>query len=299
MEQVIGIFDGQAGYAEQLARYINERKDIGCFAVVFRKEEELLAFGERRKLSSLIVGGKSAEELLQLKEKLPVGVRLWRLSEEAAENGDEGILFRYQKAEHLIRLVLAEAQNSSALRMSELFVVFSPECGRMAAGYAISLAEQLTKGGRTLFLPWDAYLGYGRNGRKETEIPSLSELLYFVRRDTGQAKKLFAGIRRKSGVEYFCGPDYSTDLWQYSPEEMQRLLLCCKEYGGYEHIVFLAGVFQDGTAAVMRQSSRVYLVCSKTKEGEDRKREFFRQMKYAGEQEILSKIEEAEGREAE
>lgn len=292
MEQVIGILDGQAEYAGKLTGYINEKKEIGCFAVSFRDEEELLHFCERKKLSALLIGGKTSGELQKLKENLPVGLRCWVLSGNETEREKEGVLFRYQKAGNIIRFVLDEMLSESSVKMSELLTVFSPESNAMAAEYAMAQAEQLAKSGRTLFVAWDAFLGYGRQEEKETELPSLSELLYYVRKDLNQAKKLFAGIRKKGGVEAFCGPDYSTDLWQYSPQEMQQLLLCCREYGNYRHIVFLAGVFHEGTAAVMRQSSRVCLVCSKSEAGNKRTKEFFRQMKYAGEQEILTKVED-------
>ena len=291
MEQVIGIFDGQAEYAGQLINYINERKDIGCFAVGFRREEELLSFCERKKLVSLLLGGKTKEEAAALKEKLPVGIKVWMLSEEMGAS-EEGQLFRYQKAGNLIQTVMAEIQQGTVRCMSELFTVFSPESNRLAEEYALSLAKELAGKGRTLFLPWDAYLGYQRAENAEAETPSVSELLYFLRKDVTQAKKLFAGIRKKKGMEYFCGPDYSSDLWQYSPEEMQKLLLCCKEYGEYDHIVFLSGMFHEGILAVMHQSSQVCLVCSKSEQGNSRKKEFLRQMKYAGEQEILSKLRE-------
>ena len=158
----------------------------------------------------------------------------------------------------------------------------------------LSLPE-FSSNGRTLFLPWDSFFGYGRGSAEE--VPSLSELLYFVRKDMGQAKKLFAAIRKLKGLEYFCGPDYSSDLWQYSAGEMQKLLQCCREYGGYEHIVFLAGMFHEGIGSVMNQSSQIHLVCSKSKTGQERKEEFLRQMKYAGEQEILSKLTETEAKE--
>ena len=66
----------------------------------------------------------------------------------------------------------------------------------------------------------------------------------------------------------------------------------CREYGAYKHIVFLAGVFHEGSLAVMNLSSKIFLVTSGGMNGEQRKQEFLRQMKYAGEQEILSRLEE-------
>ena len=113
-----------------------------------------------------------------------------------------------------------------------------------------------------------------------------------MRKDRVQAKQLFAGLPKKNGADYFCGPDYCTDLWQYSAEEMCQLVACCREYGGYRQVVFLAGAFHEGVVSVMNQSGMVYLVGSETAAGEQRKQEFYRQMKYAGQQGLLSQLTE-------
>ncbi len=292
LEKIIGIFDEQTTYAERLKHYINERKDIGCFAVAFQEEQELKDFCGRKKLNCLLLGGSRAEHPENL--AVPYGVRLWVLSEEEPEQEEEegySVLFRYQRAGELIRrMMLSELAREE--RISELFTVFSPENSCFAASCAEKLAAKLSGKGKTLFLPWDPFWGYGRTEDGSGTGASISELLYLIRKDRVQAKQMFAGLQKKNGAEYFCGPDYCTDLWQYSAEEMCQLAACCREYGGYRHVIFLAGAFHEGVVSIMNQSGRVYLVCSETREGEQRKREFYRQMKYAGQQGLLSQLTE-------
>lgn len=292
MEKIIGIFDEQSAYAERLKRYINERKDIGCFAVSFKEEQELQEFCSRKKVNCLLLGGSRAVHPESL--SVPYGIRLWVLSEEKPEQeAAEGyrVLFRYQRAGDLIhQMLLSELEREE--RLSELFTVFSPENPCLATAYADKLAEKLSQKGKTLFLPWDPFLGYGRAEDGSSNGATVSELLYLMRKDRGQAKQLFQGLPKKSGAEYFCSPEYCTDLWQYSAEEMGRLVACCREYGGYRQVIFLAGAFHEGVVSVMGQSGMVYLVCSDSAEGERRKQEFYRQMKYAGQQGILSQLTE-------
>ena len=85
MEKVIGIFDEQPTYAERLKKYINERKDIGCYAVTFRTEEELVQFFERKKAGCLITGEEAAKDLYEHGIILPLGVSQWVLTEEKRE----------------------------------------------------------------------------------------------------------------------------------------------------------------------------------------------------------------------
>lgn len=292
MEKIIGIFDEQTAYAERFKRYINERKDIGCFAVTFHEEQELQEFCSRKKLNCLVLGEANAKHLEGL--SVPYGVRLWVLSEQEPEQEEEDgyqVLFRYQKAGEVIRRILL-SEMAREERLSELFTVFSPENSKLAADYADKLVTSLSEKGKTLFLPWDPFGGYGRKEDGSGTGASISELLYLMRKDRVQAKQLFHGLPKKNGAEYFCGPDYCTDLWQYSAEEMVQLVSCCREYGGYRHVVFLAGTFHEGVVSVMNQSGLVYVVGSGSEDGERRRQEFYRQMKYAGEQGLLSQLTE-------
>ncbi len=291
MEKIIGIFDEQNAYAERLKRYINEKKEIGCVAVSFREEQELKSFCEKKKLNCLLLGGSRAAHPEKL--SVPYGVRLWVLSEEEPEQEDaEGyqVLFRYQKAGELIRrMLLSELVREE--RLSELITVFSPENPCLAESYADKLLQKLSEKGKTLFLPWDPFCGCGR-AEDGAGGASISELLYFMRKDRVQARQLFDGLPKRNGADYFCGPDYCTDLWQYSAEELCQLVSCCREYGSYRRVVFLAGAFHEGVVSVMNQGSRIYLVCSESEDGEKRKQEFYRQMKYSGQQGILSQLME-------
>ena len=292
MEKIIGILDEQVEYAERLKNYINENKEIGCFAVVFQQSQEVLDFCERKKLSCLIMGEEQQEQVEQMMDQLSYGIKFWVITEELAssiKNENFHMVFRYQKAKEMIRQILL-SETTKIESLSMLYTVFSPENNQLAFVYAKKLIEKLVGQGKILFLFWDSFFGYGReeNGEKI----SISELLYLIRKDKVQARKLFEKLPNKNGVEYFCGPDYCTDLWQYSVEEMQQLICCCQEYGGYQYIIFLAGMFHEGVVAILNQSSKIYLISSETEEGERRKKEFYRQMKYAGEQGILSKLTE-------
>ena len=292
MEKIIGIFDEQTTYAERLKRYINGRKDIGCFAVSFKEEQELKDFCGKKNLNYLLLGGNRASHPERL--AVPYGVRLWVLSEEEPEQEEENgfpVLFRYQKAGELIHSILL-SELAREERLSELFTVFSPENPCLAAAYADKLLQKFSEKGKTLFLPWDPFGGCGRTGEVSREGASVSELLYLMRKDRVQAKQLFSGLPKRYGADYFCGPEYCTDLWQYSAEEMCQLVACCREFGGYRQVVFLAGAFHEGVISVMGQSGLVYLVRSETEEGELRTQEFYRQMKYAGQQGVLSRLRE-------
>ena len=224
MEKVIGIFDEQNAYAERFKRYINDKKDLGCFAVSFQKEQELEEYCCRKKLNYLVLGEAQAEKAKQV--ALPYGVRIWVLSEEEPEEEEADgyqIVFRYQKAGEVIRRIM-QAELAREQRLSEIYTVFSPESSLLAEEYTEQLLTSLAKKGKTLFLPWDSFGGFGRTEEGGRQGASISELLYLMRKDRTQAKQLFTGLPKKNGADYFCSPEYCTDLWQFSPEEMHQLV---------------------------------------------------------------------------
>ncbi len=289
MEKIIGILDEQSVYAERLKNYINNDREIGRFAVHFSDVGELEEYCRKKQLVTLLLGEAMAEKTRE--KAVDTGdARIWILTEEKQE-GDKSNrdkLFRYQKAGELLgKILLSAAAEQEPL--GELYTVFSPESSVLADNYAKQLIGRLSEKGSILLLPWDPFLGYGReNG----DGPSVSELLYLVRRDREQAEKMFYHLPKAGGAEYFSGPDFCTDLWRYSPEEMRQLIRYCRECGDYKYVIFLAGCFHEGVLAVMDQSISVCLVTSGKEDGVRRKNEFYRQMKYAGEQGILSRLTE-------
>ena len=292
MEKIIGIFDEQTVYAERFKHYINERKDLGCFAVTFLKEEEISEYCMRKKLTYLVTGEESFHQLNT--ESLPQDVRIWVLAEKETvmpESEKLRFLFRYQKADEIIRRILL-SEDTKEEYIGDIVTVISAESNCLAAEYADKLLLHLSETGKTLFLPWEPFGGYGREKEGEGIGISISELLYLIRKDTQQARQMFSNLPKRYGADFFCGPEYCSDLWQYTAQEMDQLLLCCQEYGGYKQIVFLAGTFHESVISIMNQSKVVYLISSETAYGECRKQEFYRQMKYAGNQGVLSRLTE-------
>ncbi|MGN0505009.1 MAG: hypothetical protein ACI4FZ_00495 [Lachnospiraceae bacterium] len=298
MEKVIGILEEESEYPKRLARYINDRHDIGCVAVAFQTPEEVLRFGEKNPFYALLIGEHAGETEESFSELLHPGGRLFQLSEEPVKTGQllpSGIrlVFRYQRAEELVRQVL-NGSEEPALFQGGLYTVYCPGSNISSERFAWQLARRLSEHGKTLFLSWEPFGGFGRNGEEEERMTgNISELLYLLRGENHSKKERLCALPVKEGVAYVPGVDYCTDLWQYSAEELLAFLKLCREEG-YQNIVFLAGFFSESIEALMEQSEEVCLVKDEGPAAEWRHKEFFRQMKYAGKQELLSRVKEVE-----
>lgn len=297
MEKVIGILEEHSEYPKRLARYINNKNDIGCVAVAFQSIEEVLCFQERTRLSVLLVGeGYGKEEQQRISMLFPQNERFFVLSEEPEDKGQllpSGMrrIFRYQRAGELLRQILWQ-ETETISSQGGLYTVYSPDSVCSSEHFAWQLAKRLSAQAKTLFLSWEPFGGFGRSETDKREAcGDLSELLYVLRLEGFSKKERLLALPSQDGVFYISGIAYCTDLWQYSAEELERFLALCRECG-YGAIVFLAGFFSESIEYLMEQSEAVCLVTGDGVEEEKRRREFFRQMKYAGKQALLSRVKE-------
>lgn len=303
MEAVIGILDEQAEYAKRLARYINDSPELACLAVAFQSVQELEQYCEKKKLRCLLTSQRGEEELfwsfLQEEGKLCF-ISEEPVQEEHAEKTaakPSQLVFRYQRAERIVAQLQGLSKEADA-GTGEWYLVYSLTSAVAAERAAWELAKKLALQGRTLFLPWEPFGAWERE-TENTGRKTISDLLYALRKKDTKTKQLFSDLPRKEGVEYVCGADYYTDLWQYSCEEMQALLTCCKEYGEYQSIVFLAGFCSKSIERAMEECGHICLLYSSEAGGERRLSEFIRQMKYAGKQTLLSHCEQIREEEVE
>ena len=287
MDPTLGILVSSPGYAKRLADYFNPRRDVGLRAVAFRTTDELKGYLSTKSLTLLLSDDISNREITADK------CRFCYLSDdpEAEPSGDmPDAIFKFRSASAIVRSVLSLNPETS-VSFNHIYTVFSPASNETACRYAYALCTRLSGEGRTLFLSWELFGAMGRE-KATQEQRTISDLLFTARKNETGMRKLMSGLPSRDGWDYFAGTEYYADLWQYSPGEMERLIRECKQYGGYENIVFLCGFFSPGVEALLECSDVIYLV-STGPEGRDvRSNEFIRQMKYAGKQAILTRIKE-------
>ena len=90
MEKVIGILEEHSEYPKRLARYINEKNDIGYVAVAFQSIEEILCFQERTRISVLLIGDTcDSKKQQKISALFPKNGQIFILSEEPEDKGQD------------------------------------------------------------------------------------------------------------------------------------------------------------------------------------------------------------------
>ncbi|MCR5584268.1 MAG: hypothetical protein K6F63_02385 [Lachnospiraceae bacterium] len=280
MEALIGIFSSSGEYAARLAAYINSRRDVGCGGVSFKNNSELVEFFESRDLSILLTDDPTHLKLYEDRAR----VCLLCDDREKTENAYRSdCIFKFQRAPVLLQELLPGLEKDFV--RNNIYTVFSPTSNQRAREFAREKARELAAGGRTLIIFWDPFGAFGRNAE---EGVSVSELLFTVRKNRSGFKGLLLRLSHEDGVFSLKGTDFYSDLWRFSPAEMEELADLCRTEGDFDHVIFECSFMSEAVEKLMEISDEVFIVPDG--ESDPGPEEFLRQMKYAGKQEILLRV---------
>jgi hypothetical protein len=278
MEALIGIFSSPGEYGARLASYINSHREIGYGGLSFNDNSEINEFLKSGELSILLTDNPI--HLSTYKNK----TRVCFLCEEkeTAETDETGKSFyKFMRAPVLLQKLLPT--QTVTFTKNDLITVFSPSSNMAAKAYALSIAENMAAEGKTLLICWDPF---GERGKKEEGV-SLSELLFAARRNRAGIGRILQRMECIRGVYVFGGTDFYTDLWQFTPEEMNELIRLCKTEGDFASVIFECSFISDAVERLMELSDEVRLVSAC--EGDTGPEEFLRQMEYGRKQLISAK----------
>lgn len=279
MEALIGIFSSPGEYGARLVSYINSHRDIGYGALCFNDNSEINEFFKSGELSILLTDNPIHLSIYKN------NTRVCFLCEEkeTAETDETGNTFyKFMRAPVLLQKLLP-TQNLTFTK-NDLITVFSPSSNMVAKAYAFSTAEKMAAEGKTLLICWDPF---AERVKREEEV-SLSELLFAARRNRAGIGKMLQRMECVRGVYVFKGTDFYTDLWQFTPEEMNELIRLCKTEGDFENVIFECSFISDAVERLMELSDEVRLV--KACDGDPGPEEFLRQMEYGRKIQITAKV---------
>lgn len=284
LEKLIVMADELPEYAHQLAVYLNGRRGFPYRAVVVASVQEIKGYLENGAAYAVLVSEGLEKDVLAL--GLPEDVRLFLFSETKSVQ-KESVLYRYQSAKEIEKRVIGSPGNRTHL---PVFGVYSPAGGVWTELLSRRIAEGVSreKGRRALYLP---FLPFGIYGRESGD--GMSELLFYVRqRDTALPERLSSLRQEEEGMDSLTPVRWSTELQDITREDMEYLLHCVERKGGYGAAVLAVGQLDAAGIAILRCCDVILTPVWDVPEGHRIQAEFLKQLKEAGEAELLSRITE-------
>lgn len=284
MEKLIVMADELPEYAHQLAVYLNGRRGFPYRAVVVSSVPEIKGYLENGAVYAVTASEGLERDVLAL--GLPEDVRLFLFSE-ARGIHKETVLYRYQSAKEIEKRLTGSARNRTHL---PVLGVYSPSGGVWTELLSRRIAERVSgeKGKKVLYLPFLPFGIYGREGGD-----GMSELLFYVRqREPALSERLYSLRQEGEGMDSLAPVRWSTELQDITREDMAYLLHCVEQKGRYSALVLAAGQFDAAGIAILRCCDSILTPVWDVPEGRRIQAEFLKQLKEAGEAELLSRITE-------
>ncbi len=284
LEKLIIIADELQEYAHQLAVYLNGRRGFPYRAVVVSSVPEMKGYVENGAAYAVLASEGLEKEVLSL--GLPEDVRLFWLSETKSVQ-KESVLYRYQSAKEIEKRFNGSPRNRTHL---PVLGVYSPSGGVWTELLSRRIAERVSgeKGRKVLYLP---FLPFGIYGRETGD--GMSELLFYVRQREPALSERLASLRQEGeGMDSLAPVRWSTELQDITREDMAYLLHCIEQKGRYNTLVLAAGQFDAAGIAILRCCDSILTPVWDLPEGRRIQAEFLKQLKEAGEAELLSRITE-------
>ena len=285
----IALYD-RDGYMNSLADYLCRRGHNTLETRLFTKLDMLKKSVEEGKIDVLLAGEEVADEIRCLKDKVS---RIMLLSEgsQVSEKSEFFLLFKYQSAENLVKEVLAQIAEDDKIyctqkiitkKTVELIGVFAPFGGAGVTDYALSMAKELAKHYKTLYINMELFQGLdfllqGKKKEKENIYRGMSEVVFYLKqRKEKLALKLETVVMPLEELDVILAVEDCRDLYSLGCEEMRQLLNVLLQQTDYEKVVFDIGYTGDSALYLMDECSRLYMPEAVTPIQKSKERAFWR-----------------------
>jgi len=295
-------------YMKCLADYFCRRGHNMMETKLFTSMELLEKQAESGKIDVLLADGETAGQMQKLKSKI---AQVILLSEDDKEDNNLEFyqIFKYQPAQELVKEVLSCIAENDKIpfvrsmvvsRTVEFLGVYAPFGGGGVTEYALSMAKELAKHNRALFISLEPFQGLDflfTDGKDEHETAyrGMSEIIFYLKqRKEKLALKLETVIFSLDGLDYILAVEDYRDLHSLNCMDMQNLLEVISGQTEYEKVIFDIGFFGEAPLYLMEQCSRLYMPNAITKQQLSKQRAFQRLLLREGKDTLIQAFQTIE-----
>lgn len=295
MSYILGIFDPDTDYANQLMDYIKRKQKAITQVRIFTNGRSLMEYLEHDKINVLLLN-----EEITMDEVLHQNINnICILSEGnfAREQADYHVIYKFQSAQKVMEelfsyfpledtLIRAFLSDNGSLNIISIFSV-GKENERQVFSYF--LASEYAKTRKTLYINLDLFSAWaGSNFEK-----GLSEFIYYLKQSHPNLISKMNGIITKiNNLDCIQGVSFGPDIYELVPDDIYYWIKTLKESSEYEVIIFDVGCFFQSTLELFRSSNELLLLIGEQRLEEEKYRNFRSQLQLAGYEDVLGQIRE-------
>lgn len=294
MNFILGIYDSDIEYSNQLMSYIKRKHKRITQVRVFTNKTILLEYLDNNQITILLLSEDKMDEDMNhnnIKHRCI-------LSEEGIDEVSTQIpiINKYQSVEQIVERLftyypeLSIKSVSSPLNNSKIITVFSLKNDYGKDNFSLNLANQYGLIKKTLFINFNLLHG-GNHSFSQQSNKNLSEFLYFLKQQhPNLLLKMKEQIIKKGNFDYLQGVKFGPDLFELTLQELDNWI---KELNSseYEVIIFNVGCFYNTILELFRKSNRLLFITGEDIWDISIFDNYKEQLLWAGFEDVLEKIQ--------
>ena len=160
-KRIFAICDLEEAYVVRLADYLNSKGMLPYQVLAFTSLESLSRYAQDNEIEILLISTDAMTD--EVREMNVRRVIILSDGEEPGLDREEAVIRKYQDSDSIARQVMSFAGETKAVELPEncrIFAVWSPvaRCGKTL--FALTLAQEASEEGRTLYLNLEDYSGF-------------------------------------------------------------------------------------------------------------------------------------------
>jgi hypothetical protein len=241
MEKTLVLYDRNTDYTKHFTDYVRNRSPLPFTVYSFSDFDTLLTFSRKRRIDILLSVPEETDHLKQI----PAREFLYLTEQSGSSLHESRSIYRYQSGENILRELMqylgsaTDKNGFSAHGSTELITVFSPIGQSGKTRLALSLARELNKAHRTLYLSMEENSGLPAL-LNDQPLPDtgLSDLLYFYKQDKSSCGELLKkAVLHLHEINMLLPCRSPGDLELFSSHDLKALIESLLDGSGYDYLV--------------------------------------------------------------
>lgn len=260
MKKIISCMDVEMDYASHLMDAMNQKAGCPFMLRAFSAEETLVDYLQKEQCEILLISPELYTE--EIRKNRPRCVFFLTDGREYEEPLEETVIYKYQKAELLLRRILSEYDASGGGsgdgKQTRFIGIYSPLHRIGKTTFALALGQELSCGESVLYLNLEGTSGFPAIFSQEYDM-DLSDLIYYSAQEGISMKtKLPMIVRSLHRMDYVPPARISVDLIGIAEENWQNLLDQIAGTHLYDTVILDVGDGIQGFLEILSRCDQIY-----------------------------------------
>lgn len=316
-KKLLAVYDLDLSYINRFVGYLKGKRNLSFRVVGFTELEALNSFVLKNKIDVLLISDnciknnfekndhekkypgskeKNRVDLAELKNRKLQIEKIIILGEAGVSRSDMKLLNKYQSMENIIAELIIECQldeliinDPASNARFELVGIYSPACDFRKHGFALALADMLSKNRSVLYINLERFSGLSEIFVENAK--TISDIIYYYKTGIQQVGAELNRTRiRCRNFDVILPPDDLEDIELIPEETLYSFLSLIASLGAYEVIIVDMDEAYRKIIDVMDICSRVYIPVSTGALKDARMQEFEKYITLKEKENIMNQI---------